>query len=76
MAERITWTLSGPFFWVGKVGNQTMVTLSQDVTSGLFTLGESGIRGGEIEKGLDASILKEKAEAMLQNLADQGLPLE
>ena len=77
MAERITWKLSGSFSWEGQVGNQIMVTLTQNAASGVFTLWKPSTFGGlEIDKGSDASILKAKAEAMLQDLADQGLPLE
>ena len=76
MAERITWTMSKPFYWEGNVGDQTMFAL-KSFTNELFTLERSSSFGiKEIARGLEVSSLKAMAEAMLEKLIDQGLPLE
>ena len=77
MAERITWTKSGAFSWEGKMGNQAMFSLFLNAREEFLLRKSSSLgRGLEIAKGTDVSVLKAKAEAMLQNLVDQGLPLE
>ena len=78
MAERITWVASGPFDWKGTMGNQDRFTLHLNVSTQEFTLGGNpGSMGSvPIAKSDDVLVLKAKAEEMLQNLVDQGLPLE
>lgn len=76
MAEpRITWEMAHPFLWRGNVGEQTWFLLCIG-EGGNFALKEpyGGDRTLAVARGIAS--LKDRAEQLLQDAIDQGLPLE
>ena len=77
MADRITWaSTSGTSLWVGKVGTKSWFYLSRDPSTGVYKLSEAGLNSPDFATSSDVAELKAKAEKMIQDIVDQGLPIE